>query len=139
MNQRPLRPCVHPRCSVLVERGRCHTHERDHQRKRGSAVRRGYGTRHKRQRLLILARDPICRGCQRAPSTVDDHIVPIEASGSATDDQNQQGLCIGCHGFKTAVEQRDPFFGVRLREEGSKTGQPAPLGWRHLPAFGGAQ
>jgi len=70
-------------------------------------------------------------------SEVDDHIVPIAAGGSAADPDNQQGLCTPCHGYKTAVEQRDPFFGIRLRDMGKLFGEPAPKGWRRLKAFGG--
>jgi len=87
---------------------------------------------------MILARDPICRGCERAPSLVDDHIVPIALGGSATDAQNQQGLCLSCHGYKTAKEQADPWFGLRLAEVGARLGgEPAPHGWRYMPALGG--
>lgn len=137
MPQHALRPCTAPGCPNLVGRGRCPDHALQHERQRGSAARRSYGPRHKRQRVLVLARDPICRGCDLAPSTVDDHVVPITAGGSASDDMNQQGLCTNCHGYKTAKELRDPFFGVRLRELGAAQGEPAPRGWRHLPEFGG--
>ena len=132
-----LRPCTHPGCPNLVGRGPCQDHARARERRRGYAAKRGYGSRHQKQRLIVLARDPICRGCEQAESTVDDHIVPIATGGSASDDQNQQGLCVECHGYKTAIEQRDAFFGIRLREEGQKLGEPAPHGWRHLKMFGG--
>lgn len=139
MPARPLRPCVYPGCPNLVGTGSCPDHARRREQQRGHAAKRGYGPRHQKQRKLILARDHICRGCERAPSVADDHIVPIAAGGSATDDQNQQGLCTECHGYKTAVEQRDPFFGVRLRDAGRHVGEPAPYGWRNDPQFGGGQ
>jgi 5-methylcytosine-specific restriction protein A len=122
---------------VLVESGRCPQHTRAREHRRGSASRRHYDRRHRQQRLLILARDPICRGCGRAPSTVDDHIVPITAGGSKSDSLNQQGLCTDCHGWKTVREQRDPFLGIRLRAAGQLVGEPAPYGWRHDPQFTG--
>jgi 5-methylcytosine-specific restriction endonuclease McrA len=118
--------------------GRCADHRLQQERARGSASQRHYGRRHQRQRLQILARDPICRGCERAESTVDDHIVRIQDGGSPTDEQNQQGLCVECHGWKTAHEERDPFFGVRLREAGDRIGGPAPKGWRYMPEFADA-
>lgn len=136
---RPLRPCASPGCGELVASGACTQHRLQRERRRGSAAKRGYGTRHQRQRKIILARDPICRGCQRAESTIDDHIVRIQDGGSATDDQNQQGLCVDCHGFKTVREERDPPFGMRLRAAGQQVGEPAPYGWRNDPQFGGRQ
>jgi len=102
--------------------------------------------RQKAWRQIILGRDPICRGCERAPSTHADHIVPRKPGAEDWSEENGQGLCgspgrVGpggsCHSYKTAVEQRDPFFGLRLREEGKKLGEPAPPGWRYLPDFGG--
>jgi 5-methylcytosine-specific restriction protein A len=138
MSTRPLRPCVQPGCPALVDHGRCAQHARQQEQQRGSAYTRGYTRRHQCQRVLILARDPLCRGCQQAVSTVDDHIVPIEQGGSATDEMNQQGVCTECHGWKIVREQRDPTFGRRLREAGQAVGQPAPYGWRQLLAFQGA-
>jgi len=74
---------------------------------------------------MVLARDPICRGCQRAVSTVDDHIVPITAGGSATDLDNQQGVCVPCHGFKIVAEQYDPSVFDGFDTDGApKPGRP---------------
>jgi len=82
------------------------------------------------------------------PSTHADHVIPRKPSADDWSYENGQGLCgapgpIGprgaCHSFKTAMERRDLFFGIRLREEGAKTGAPAPQGWRYLKAFGGEQ
>lgn len=88
-------------------------------------------------REIILARDPICRGCNRVPSRQADHIVPRKPGADDWSEENGQGLCDSCHSYKTAVEQRDPLFGARLREEGAKSGEPAPIGWRELALFGG--
>jgi 5-methylcytosine-specific restriction endonuclease McrA len=84
--------------------------------------------------VLVLHRDPLCRGCEREPSRQADHVVPLKCGGT-WDIENGQGLCDSCHSYKTAVEQRDPFFGLRLREAGKATGESAPSGWRKDPAF----
>ncbi len=105
---------------------------------RGSSSRRGLGPRHRKWRKHILARDPLCRGCQREYSAHADHIIPRKPGEEDLNPENGQGLCAGCHSYKTAVEQRDPFFGLRLREEGAKLGESAPVGWRDLKDFGGA-
>jgi 5-methylcytosine-specific restriction endonuclease McrA len=106
---------------------------------RGTSTQRGLGTRQKAWREIILAHDPMCRGCERAPSLHADHIVPRKPGAEDWSEANGQGLCAPCHSYKTAVEQRDPFFGIRLREEGAKVGAPAPSGWRALKLFGGDQ
>jgi len=59
---------------------------------------------------MILRRDPICMMCERAPSTVADHIIPHKGDWSRfVDEKNLQGLCYSCHGAKTANE--DGGFG----------------------------
>jgi len=52
----------------------------------------------------VLARDPICRSCRRAPSTEADHIVPL-AQGGDWSLENGQGLCKTCHSRKTRRQQ----------------------------------
>lgn len=125
-----------PRCGQLQP---CSLHGKRHlsDRLRGSAAQRGLGTRQRAWRLVILGRDPICRGCEREPSRQADHIVPRRPGAEDWSEENGQGLCDSCHSYKTAVEQADPFFGLRLREEGRKVGEPAPRGWRRMPQFGG--
>lgn len=148
MATRPLRPCPAPSCPQLTTGGPCPVHRRALEQRRGSAAQRGLGTRQRNWRLVILGNDPMCRGCGAVPSTHADHILPRKPGAEDWSEQNGQGLCgapgpIGplgaCHSYKTACELRDPFFGIRLREEGAKTGQPAPPGWRYLKLFGGEQ
>ena len=63
-------------------------------------------------RLVILFRDPVCKLCNKAPSTVADHIVAgrkyVEEHGGEFgnffDENNLQGVCKPCHDGKTAVE-----------------------------------
>jgi len=138
MPQRPGRPCAAPRCGQLQP---CSQHPKRYlsDRIRGTSAQRGLGTRQVHWRIAILARDPLCRGCERELSRQADHIVPRKPGAEDWSPENGQGLCDSCHSYKTAVEQRDPFFGIRLREEGAKVGEPAPTGWRQLQLFGGDQ
>lgn len=141
---RPGRPCW---CGALQP---CAWHGKQTltDRMRPAPADRGLGARQRAWRLVILGRDPLCRGCGRALSTHADHIVPRKPGAEDWSEENGQGLCgapgpIGpggaCHSFKTAMEARDPFFGLRLREEGRKVGQPAPFGWRYMKQFGGEE
>jgi hypothetical protein len=92
---------------------------------RASAARRGYNGRHRNWRKLVLARDPICRGCQAAPSVLAEHIVPLNDGGSWRL-ENGQGCCLSCGNWKSWKEQRDPHFGRRLLAAG------VPKGWRRM-------
>ncbi|HUK20572.1 MAG TPA: HNH endonuclease signature motif containing protein [Gemmatimonadales bacterium] len=105
MHTKPLRPCLAPRCPELVADGYCAEHRRVRERRRGSSAKRGYDARHRRWRLLVLARDPICKGCNRTLSTDADHIVPL-SKGGTWELSNAQGLCRACHATKTFREAR---------------------------------
>ena len=53
--------------------------------------------------------NPLCvmcaiKGMVRAWVEID-HVVPIAAGGTDTDD-NRQGLCAACHALKTAINMR---------------------------------
>lgn len=55
----------------------------------------------------VLARDPICKVCRRAPSTVADHFPlsrrELVAAGLDADDPERgRGLCKPCHDRETA-------------------------------------
>lgn len=78
----------------------------DHDFNRGSAAARGYDAAHRRWRLAILRRDPLCVLCleqgRTSPATVADHVVPIAIDATrrlALD--NGRGLCVACHGAVT--------------------------------------
>jgi 5-methylcytosine-specific restriction enzyme A len=73
---------------------------------RGSAVDRGYATAEwKRLRLLVLARDPLCRLCGLEVSVVADHVVPRRDGGPDTL-ENLQGLGRRCDAIKRAAETK---------------------------------
>ena len=73
--------------------------------------RKWYQTAHwKNLRTIVLARDPICKVCERRASTVADHIKPHRGIWALfVDLLNLQGLCVECHNRKTA--QEDGGFG----------------------------
>lgn len=87
--------------------GLCPPHKAESNRatdaSRGTTAERGYGAAWQRKRRRILARDPVCKRCDRKFSTEVDHIIPKVRGGSDADD-NLQGLCKPCHSEKTAKE-----------------------------------
>lgn len=91
-----------------------------------------YGQAYWRKSLkpTILARDPVCCHCKRAPSVVADHIKPHRGDRALfCDMKNLQGLCTRCHNKKTASE--DGGFGNAPQQQ-----RPAaPL--TAQPNFGG--
>jgi 5-methylcytosine-specific restriction protein A len=98
-----------------VSKGRCDQHRRDHhlvdRLARGSAHRRGYDADHRRWREEVLARDPVCKLCDRRPSLIADHIRPLDPADPHGDPSkwalsNGQGVCRPCHNIKTARERR---------------------------------
>lgn len=113
MPHRPRRPCTAPGCPELQP---CPTHPRGSQhaydRARGNSHQRGYDAAHRKMRETVLAEEPLCRVCDREPSTIADHIVPVEhARAAGWSEQriwgrrNYQGLGPRCHGVKTARER----------------------------------
>jgi len=101
-------PCRHPGCSALSRSPRCEEHEAQRQRcydqERGSAAKRGYGSKWRKLRARFLRVHPICMepGCSEEATEVD-HIVP-RAHGGADAWDNLQALCKSHHSQKTARE-----------------------------------
>lgn len=59
-------------------------------------------------RRNVLQRDPICKICNRAPSTVADHIKPHKGVWALfVSMANLQGLCKMCHDEKTARDEAE--------------------------------
>ncbi len=78
-------------------------------------------------RTIVLAKEPICRICQRAASTVADHIVPHKGNWALFCDlDNLEGICDACHSKKTATE--DGGFGNRPASNPSETNTPVVTG-----------
>jgi 5-methylcytosine-specific restriction protein A len=105
-----LRPCLEPRCPVLVPSGRCEAHGgpgQPWQAKRQPETPRLRGRANQRARAVLFAQSPLCAECQRqgrtSIATVRDHVVPL-AEGGREHPDNEQGLCLDCHNQKTAAE-----------------------------------
>lgn len=107
-----LRVCAVPGCPTLTPGGRCPAHAKASDRARGTASQRGYTSKgHRRTfREQVLARDPICKVCRKARSTVADHY-PVSrrdliAQGlDPNDPKHGRGLCDTCHNRETAQHQ----------------------------------
>lgn len=113
-----LRPCLD--CRKPSTSSRCPDCARAKDQARGTAAQRGYAGRgHQSFRVAVLARDPICKVCRRAPSTVADHYPTsrrdlVDQGLNPNDPQHGRGLCHRCHSQETARNQ--------------------PGGWRISPA-----
>jgi 5-methylcytosine-specific restriction protein A len=89
--------------------GFCKEHQRD-QRAQSAAVEgvnvSRSSARFRRLRHSYLVRHPMCAMCKREPATILDHIVPHRGMPHLYWDYttNWQGLCVTCHGIKTARE-----------------------------------
>lgn len=119
MPARPKRPCAHPGCPELVERGWCSTHAaeraererektRAYDRRRGSSTARGYDWRWRKYSERFLWKHPVCAcGCGQ-PAEEVDHIEPVTGPDDPRfwDPTNHQALSKTCHSRKTARENR---------------------------------
>ena len=114
MANKPLRPCRHPGCTVLVSDGYCDAHrpkDRDRRSQEAQAWRWMYQTDKWTKDLqpVQLLQEPFCRGCAqrglRVRATDVDHIEPHRGDWTKfTDRANLQSLCHSCHSRKTALE-----------------------------------
>jgi 5-methylcytosine-specific restriction protein A len=105
---RPKRTCAESGCPTLVTKGYCLRHNRNRRLResRESSSERTYDERWKKLRKIVLARDPICKICNKAPSKEVDHIIPRLPTQHAADvtEEELQGLCKPCHSKKTRAE-----------------------------------
>lgn len=93
--------CAEPTCSTPVRKGRCARHARPAWggSSRPSSAERGYDAEYRRNRALVLARDPVCTlrtHCLAAPSVEVDHIQPV-SRGGGNDLENLRGVCHRCN------------------------------------------
>lgn len=125
----PRRAC---RCGRLVP---CPVHARRpwEASRRTPRQARGYDRAHERLRRLVLAEEPVCQACGRAPATVSDHVVPLSAGGR-TVRENLQGLCGRCSRSKSAREGRAAQLTARSSRGGSAA-RVMPLASGAAPIF----
>ena len=108
MPKAPKRPCRHPGCPNLCDKGvYCLQHMTfSSDRIRGGADARGYNAEWRRARKAFLQKHPLCAECGKAgkltPATVVDHIIPHRGDKRLFwDENNWQPLCKSCHDQKT--------------------------------------
>ena len=115
MPNKPKHPCGYPGCPELIDAGKyyCPKHEKlvkaNMDKSRGSAAKRGYGSKWQKARKTFLAKHPLCEECLKkgktAPATVVDHIIPHRGNMKLFwDVNNWQALCKHHHDAKTAKE-----------------------------------
>ncbi len=112
----PKKPCAHPGCGRLVQRGRCSLHqqeqlERRRQHNREYSSQRDKdgqfysGDRWPRFRKWYLSSHPTCVECGRGGKVVD-HIKPRrDFPDLAYDEGNCQTLCVSCHNRRTRLTE----------------------------------
>jgi 5-methylcytosine-specific restriction protein A len=118
-----LHPCPVPGCPALVSSGRCATHRRAENVRRGSSTAQGYDSRWRRYARMFRLYYPLCGDrplgtpspdseCARlgklTPAYVVDHIVPTVGRHDPQfyDSRNHQSLCESCHQAKRWRESR---------------------------------
>ena len=108
MPKAPKRPCRHPGCPNLCDKGvYCSQHMAfSSDRMRGGADARGNNAEWRRARKAFLQMHPLCVQCLKEgfiiPAMVVDHIIPHRGDQKLFwDEQNWQPLCKSCHDQKT--------------------------------------
>ncbi|KGQ32246.1 HNH endonuclease [Gallibacterium anatis] len=120
MPYQPLRRCKYPNCTNKVRSGYCEEHQALHQRNKDRyrlpAHKRGYNSKWRQYREQYLKANPLCVRClangKYTPATVIDHIKPVENGQSDPlfwVASNHQALCRDCHSYKTRVIDKRGF------------------------------
>lgn len=123
MALKPLRPCRHPGCCILVPDGYCAAHK---PKDRRSAEAKSWHWMYLTPEWLDdlrpsqLLKEPFCRECAqrgiRTRATDVDHIEPHKGDWAKfTDRRNLQSLCHSCHSRKTMAEIREKSAALRRR------------------------
>jgi 5-methylcytosine-specific restriction protein A len=106
-------PCKRPGCVGIVRDGECSKCGASRYRtqdNRASANKRGYGSRWRRLRRMVLARQPLCVICEqhgRIEPAVDVHHIRAKRDGGLDTFENLQALCHSCHSKVTNAEMRE--------------------------------
>ena len=100
--QRLRSPCKAPGCPGLAtQTGFCEKHAPEagrYDRERGTAAQRGYGGNWRKIRAMLLAREPLCRECDRQGKTTAATMVHhIDGNPHNNHPSNHVPLCDVCH------------------------------------------
>lgn len=111
MTTAPPKPCPRPGCSARTTGGPCPEHQREYERGRGSAAKRLYDARWRRESRAFLAANPFCVDCEAEGRTTlakeTDHEIPHRGDPEIFWDRtNWRPRCKTCHSRKTAREGR---------------------------------
>ena len=98
------RPCNHPGCPELVEKGYCEKHKREraqrYDKARGNFRERGYSSSWDKLRQWFITQNPLCHDCLErgdvTPGTAVHHIKHKEDGGTDAP-ENLMTLCHRCH------------------------------------------
>lgn len=104
--------CRRNGCAGLVRGGVCSVcgdlrrrEDRLLDARRGSAASRGYGSRWRKVRGMVLAAQPLCVDCQaesRVTAASEVHHVVARRDGGTDALSNLMALCKSCHSRRTA-------------------------------------
>lgn len=96
----------------------------EHDKRRGSAVERGYDWTWHKLRESYVKQHPLCEDCEQDGLTVPvdevDHIIPINGPNDPLllDPQNLRSRCKACHVKKTRMDGRIRGMFDDLRKQG---------------------
>lgn len=106
-----MQVCSVPGCPELSDRGKCPTHRRAAEAKRGSAAERGYDAAWQKRSKAFLASHPVCVLCG-GKAEVSDHWpktrrqLVAEGVRDPDADQHLRPLCTRDHNAETAKAAR---------------------------------
>jgi len=103
---RAPKKCGRQGCEQRTTSKYCPEHTAETQWRRGPTDRTGSTRQSRREREIVLAREPACylryEGCTGTP-TEDDHVIPVSQGGTDALD-NRRGACHHCHRIKSLHE-----------------------------------
>jgi len=119
MPVKPKRPCSQPGCPRLTAEKFCEEHQKETTRAYSKSgqwnIKKLYGSRWRKVRLVYLSVHPLCVICKRegrlTAADVIDHVVPHRGDKILFwDESNWQSLCKSCHDRKTMTEDRYEIY-----------------------------
>lgn len=123
----------------ISKRGKCASCKREHEQRRGSAHRRGYGKQHQRLAAEAIRLHPFCAACGTTKDLTADHILP-KSRGGLNALSNYEVLCRSCNSSKGSIPLKPDTGTHETGRGGSKLQglhwRPRPSHRRKTPGFG---